>query len=393
MEYVNPLADQPNPANYQHNLNSAPSYLQSAVAGENLERSAPFLDMAKQGAQSDLNKKLLENSEFGSPEAVGQRSMQRQSETAKAKYERDIMPGKTVAEMAANEQAAKSAPVKGDAERAQLANQLLDSQNAPHAELLGRIAGLGEQWKKNPTIGEAEKKAQWDALMQEHKIKWGDRATTDPTMSQYGPHVPTIIDGATGAVVHTAKHIQTMAQEELKGKNELAAAQERTRGEIGSASVHAGAQDRATQAQLAIKGAELESDPKRMIPKIVQRIGTDKESPSDKLALSIAMHDRENTDVQIKGIIDESKEWLGLANNSATTPEKQAHAQRMLANVQARLKDRRAELWKDIPWKMRPDTARFNSKEEDLINRAKQAHPNLSIQDIIKQGVDAGELK
>lgn len=141
MDYINPMQM------YQ-NVNSAPNnpFWSGYQGGQFQQQAQPFIDMMRQGAGYDLQKKAMETGEFMGSTAQAQREAERQAATAKSQYTIATEPERAQTDITGFQQTRRKMPDLTDAEIAKARQTVMNAQSAPAREFIAEAGALADHF-------------------------------------------------------------------------------------------------------------------------------------------------------------------------------------------------------------------------------------------------------
>lgn len=226
-DYINPAAGLP-----ETNIPNNP-FWSGVNQGQRTQMMQPFLDMAQQNQASTLQRTLMENQEFASPDAQEMRLAERGSKTAQFQSSK----AKSLAEI-------EALPHEQQLKIAELGNKLRGANAQPYRELFSELGTLSDRLDQLPPERRAGEYAaaltRWEMT---HEGK-----SVPQQFKQYSPQVHNELKAIRHALVMTPEHEQKLNERALQNSGDLAVQQLRNEGGLAQANVQASAtRDAASQ--------------------------------------------------------------------------------------------------------------------------------------------------
>jgi hypothetical protein len=309
MEYTNPFVGLP-----EANVPGNP-FLSRWNQIDRQQTMQPFVDMAKQRSQLDLQNEQIKSQEFASPQAREARMSGFSATASKNKFD----AAKATAELA-------RLPEEEKFKYAELSNKIHSEEGKPYIQLFQELAGLSDVMEQTP---------------EEHRPlvykQWADRfsqTTGRPVPPNYQNYNPTILEEAKAVkygLVMTPKHQQDLG---IKGV-EAAAAMARQNASDRAAMQRVGAQQAGANSRA--EAARTDASPKnkaQIINKAIQILENPNATPDEKRTAQFQLRPYA-TEEYTKRLQAETKEDRAML--AFATGERAAAAERRIKSAEKRL--------------------------------------------------------
>lgn len=215
-DYINPFAGLP-----EASTNNNPIW-GAFQSGKREAQMRPFMDMAQQSQQMELEKQRATNQEFMSQDAVAARLGKLQESTAQSKF--NVEKARMDLERL---------PIEQKQKIAQINEEMRKTNSAPAKELFTEMARISDVLEQTPPEHRPMVYKQWADQTQQ---KLGR-----PLPDQYQNYNPSFLDEAKNikyGLVFTPEHAQKMGEIKATGANSMAVAQEHSRSAANVAGIN-----------------------------------------------------------------------------------------------------------------------------------------------------------
>lgn len=203
MDYINPFSGMGGDATIES------PFLRSMDRGTRHNLAAPFIEMAQQNQQMDMQKKQLEHSEFASPLAQQLRQQKMQTGLVEQQQRARALPWTTDAEISDAESKIRSNPAMTEQRIAEAEQLVIKARGTPAQKLFEEIGTLNAGLKQLP---ESARPMAAQKAIEQFQARYPG-AQLPAIMREYNP---LNWDMAEYVAIQTARHRQEMEKERFQ---------------------------------------------------------------------------------------------------------------------------------------------------------------------------------